>query len=81
MVLMNVWQWELGYEDNLLIHNVRMLGLKVEIVDNPFVFHQYHYGVKAFTFDQELYNQTAAKCKEIQALRQFRAEHLITPDL
>jgi GT2 family glycosyltransferase len=71
----------LGYEDNLLIYNVRMLGLKVEIVDNPFVFHQYHYGVKAFTFDQELYNRTCAMCKEIQALKEFRAEHLITPDL
>ncbi len=71
----------LGYEDNLLIHNVRMLGLKVEIIDDPYVFHQYHYGVKAFTFDQDLYNRTAKYSSEIQALRQYRAELLITPDL
>lgn len=71
----------LGYEDNLFIYQVRTLGLKVEIIDEPFVFHQYHYGVKAFTFDQDLYNRTAKYCSEIQSLKQYRAEHLITPDL
>jgi GT2 family glycosyltransferase len=71
----------LGYEDDLFLHQARMAGLKVQIVDDPFVFHQYHYGVKAFTFDQQLYDRTGRYCEEIKRWRQFRAQHLITPDL
>lgn len=67
----------LGYEDNLFIHQIRVLGLKVQIVDNPFVFHQYHYDVKAFNFDLDLYNRTALMCETIKAERKYRAERLI----
>jgi hypothetical protein len=71
----------LGYEDNLLIHQIRTLGLKVQIIDDPFVFHQYHYDVKSFDFNLDLFNRTGAYCSELIALKQYRAEHLITPDL
>jgi len=71
----------LGYEDNYFIHQVRTLGLKVKIVDDPFVFHQYHYGTKAFTFDADLYNRTGALCRQLIAKKEYRAKHLITPDL
>lgn len=71
----------LGYEDNYLIHQVRMLGLKIQIIDIPFVFHQYHYDVKAFTFDADLYNRTAALCTTLKHYKTFRAVHYITPDL
>lgn len=66
----------LGYEDDYFIHQVRTLGLKVEIIDNPFVFHQYHYDVKAFNFDLDLYNRTAFLCNQLKAEKKYRAERL-----
>jgi GT2 family glycosyltransferase len=71
----------LGYEDDFLVYQVKLLGLKIQIVDNPFVFHQYHYDVKAFDFDQALYNSTSALCQELKRERKYKAEHTITPDL
>lgn len=71
----------LGYEDDYLLHQIRILGLKVEIIDNPFVFHQYHYDVKAFTFDVGLYRRTGILCKELKRKKEYRAVHYITADL
>jgi len=71
----------LGYEDNYLIHQIRTLGLKIEIIDDPFVFHQYHYDVKAFTFNADIYNKTAALCTALKREKKYRAVHYITPDL
>lgn len=70
----------LGYEDNLFIHQVRVLGLKVLIVDDPFVFHQYHYDIKSFNFDVDLYNRTGFYFKQLRSENGFRAKHLITND-
>ncbi len=71
----------LGWEDNYLVHQVRTLGLRVVIVDDPFVFHQYHYGVKSFEFDQKLYDDTGAFFMYLRTTGQYRAKHLVTPDL
>ena len=32
----------IGYDDNEFLHRIRLLGLDISIVDNPFVFHQWH---------------------------------------
>lgn len=71
----------LGYEDDYLIHQIKTLGLKIEIIDDPFVFHQYHYDIKAFTFNADLYNRTAALCTALKREKKYRAIHYITPDL
>jgi GT2 family glycosyltransferase len=71
----------LGYEDDYLLEQIHRLGLKVKIIDSPFVFHQYHYDIPAFSFSQELYSQNAALFNELKTNRSFRATHYITPDL
>lgn len=71
----------IGFDDNLFVHQIKTLGLKIKIVDNPFVFHQYHYDVKAFDSNQELYNQTIISYNELIREKKYRAVHLITPDL
>lgn len=70
-----------GYEDNYFIYQVRCAGLRVEIVDNPFVLHQYHYDVPAFKADQDLFNRTGIVVKEYMKENKYRAIHLINPDL
>jgi glycosyltransferase involved in cell wall biosynthesis len=70
----------LGYEDNYLIHQIKCLGLNIKIVDNPFVFHQYHYDIKAFNFDDGLYVATEALYKDLIKKKNYRAEHFLTPD-
>ncbi|MEN6569004.1 MAG: glycosyltransferase [Rikenellaceae bacterium] len=71
----------LGYEDNYLIHQIRTLGLFIKIVDAPFVFHQYHYDQKVFTFNQEIYDMNAMICRQLMAKKIYRAQHFITADL
>lgn len=71
----------LGYEDNYLVHQIKTLGLRIEFIDDPFVFHQFHYDRKAFTFDAALYAQTGALCESLKRKNIYRAEHFITDDL
>ena len=71
----------LGFEDNYLVHQVNMLGLEKLIIDDPFVFHQYHYDVPAFNFDDLLYGKTSTLCNYLKAEKTYRAVHLLTPDL
>ena len=71
----------LGYEDNYLIHQIKTLGLKIEFVDDPFVFHQYHYDKKAFIFDADLYTRTGLLCNSLKKRGTYRAEHFITENL
>ena len=71
----------LGYEDNYFIHQVRTLGLRVKIVDDPFVLHQYHYDSKAFTFNQYQYALNGTLCRELMREKNYKAVHKFTPDL
>jgi glycosyltransferase involved in cell wall biosynthesis len=66
-----------GYEDNYFLHQVAMLGLKVDIPADPFVFHQYHpvmWNPAKLPTNQRVF-ETLRQGKE------FRAKHILTPDL
>lgn len=71
----------LGWEDNYFIHQIKTLGLKIKIIDDPYVLHQYHYDNKAFTFDADLYNYAHQLCEALKRDKQYRAVHSITPNL
>jgi GT2 family glycosyltransferase len=74
--------WDgLGYEDNYLVHQIKMLGLRIDFIDDPFVLHQYHYDKKAFKFDADLYARTGRLCEDLKKERSYRAVHLINSDL
>lgn len=70
-----------AYEDDYFIHQIRTAGLKVRIIDNPFVLHQWHYNVSAFHFTDALVNGTRALYNRLKAKNKFRAKHFVTPDL
>lgn len=69
----------IAYEDNVFLHHIRNLGLKVDIVDDPYVFHQYHY--EGRNHDPELIRKNAKLWNYIRTLNEKRAIHKITPDL
>jgi len=71
----------LGFEDNYLVHQIKTLKLRIDFIDDPFVFHQYHYDKKAFNFDQGLYDRTKRLCDRLKRNNIYRSEHLITKDL
>lgn len=58
-----------------------MLGLKIEIIDSPFVCHQWHYDAPVPQNKAELIEQNKKLYHELLKEHNYRAEHLITPDL
>jgi len=68
-----------AYEDNYFLHQIAMLGLTVEITDDPIVYHQYHSVMWNPNPEGWIRNQNL-----FYTLRQgmeYRAKHLLTPDL
>lgn len=63
------------YEDNFLLHQIRQLGLTIEIPPEPYVFHQWHYSSPRNGGSNE------ALYKNLIQTEGYRAVHLITPDL
>jgi len=68
-----------AFEDNMFIHQIRNLGLKIEITERPMVFHQWHYD--GSTHKQKLVEKNKELWLELEQCLEFRAVHTITPDL
>ena len=63
------------YEDNFLLHQIQELGLKIDIPESPYVYHQWHYSSpRKGRSNESLY-------KQLTQNEGYRAVHLITPDL
>ena len=66
--------------DNLLLHQIASLGLKIRTIDNPFVVHQWHYTGEIDNVSA-LVNKNAALYNELSSQPFVKGVHLITPDL
>jgi predicted glycosyltransferase involved in capsule biosynthesis len=62
----------IGFDDDELLHRIKMMGLKIEIHDSPFALHQWHYSennffaksgniTEAFNRNQSLFHNTTQK--------------------
>jgi uncharacterized NAD(P)/FAD-binding protein YdhS len=69
----------IAYEDNVFVHQIKNLGLSIDIPDRPMVFHQWHYNQGIHP--QELVEMNQALWLEIEQEKTYKAIHLITPDL
>lgn len=69
----------IAYEDNMFVHQIRNLGLRIDIIDFPMVFHQYHYD--GLNRDPDLINKNAKLFEELSKGTDYRAIHKLTPDL
>jgi glycosyltransferase involved in cell wall biosynthesis len=69
----------IAYEDNMLLHQVLKLGLKIDFIDNPFVFHQWH--DRPYEITEELVRRNYTTFIELEQIPEYRAVHVLTPDL
>jgi glycosyltransferase involved in cell wall biosynthesis len=70
-----------GYGDDYLLARIRMLGLKVEIIDSPFVVHQWHYNNYVPKNKGELVFKNKLLIQELIKENNYRAKHILTQDL
>lgn len=71
----------IGFDDNYFIYQVKMLGLRVEFINDPFVLHQYHYDVRSSPHVESKYQANSSMYVELKKLHDYRAKHILTPDL
>lgn len=69
----------IAYEDNMFKHQILNLGLKFEFIDEPFVYHQWH--DRPYEITEELIKRNYTTYIELQKSKDYRAVHVITPDL
>lgn len=70
----------LAFGDNYLLHRVKAMGLTLQIVDNPFVVHQWHTRNLPGNA-RELINRNAALWRSLSQTKEIRAKHIYTPDI
>jgi glycosyltransferase involved in cell wall biosynthesis len=68
------------FEDDELLARIRILGLKIEVTDSPFVVHQWHNRSYVPVNWQELYNLNQRRYEMIQQSGNPVAKHIYTPD-
>jgi len=67
------------FDDNYFIDMIKRLGLKIELTEYPFVFHQWH--PDAWTAKPELIYKNRDLYESIKNGTDYRSVHNITPDL
>lgn len=71
-----------GYDDDYLLHQIRCLGLKIGITDNPIVIHQWHeHNPYKGNNEEELLQKNCDLFNFIVTGKDYRAQHLLTEDL
>lgn len=71
-----------GAGDRYLLHRIKLLGLKIEMTETPFVVHQWHYtGIKVPENKAELIAVNKKLFDYLIKNNDYRAEHSFTMDL
>jgi len=71
-----------GFDDDYFLHQVRSLGLKIGITDNPIVIHQWHeHNPYKGNDEEKLLNANYQIFQQLTKENIFRAKHLLTLDL
>jgi len=73
------FMYGIGYDDNYFLQQIQNLGLRIDIPPDPIVYHQWHYSVKHN--DPRLIADNAELYSSLKSCKEFKARHLITPDL
>lgn len=68
-----------AFEDGWFVKQVENMGLRIDIVNQPFVAHQWH--ERNVPEDPSYYNRNKELYLRLMQTKEFRSEHSITPDL
>lgn len=70
-----------SFEDEYLVRQISWLGLKNNIIDYPFVVHQWHSSWQTIDRVPQMWDRNYRVLLEIEDEKDYKAKHLITPDL
>lgn len=70
-----------SFEDEYLVRQINKLGLTMNIIDYPFVVHQWHPSWQTIDRVPQLWDKNYRVLMEIEGAKEYKAQHLITPDL
>lgn len=70
-----------GFDDDYLLHQIRCLGLQIKITTEPFVIHQWHEHTHYPGDEGQLFFKNQALFHELCKENNYRAQHILTPDL
>jgi glycosyltransferase involved in cell wall biosynthesis len=70
----------IGYDDNMILQQMRNLGLKIRTIDEPFVVHQWHY-TSTHPDKAVLVEKNRRLWDILSKTKEYKAVHLITPNL
>jgi glycosyltransferase involved in cell wall biosynthesis len=68
-----------AYDDDYFIEQITRLGLRIEETTYPFVFHQWHFS--AWKTKSDLIFRNRALFDSLKNEKNYRAIHILTPDL
>lgn len=71
----------LAYQDDHLKWRIKQAAIRVEIVDSPFVVHQWHPNGHPHPNATELIRRNANLYNEFKKTKEFKAVHIYSPDL
>jgi len=69
-----------SYDDDYFLHQIKLLGLKIEITSEPFVFHQWHPRVY-YTNLAELIEKNRILYEDLIKENNYKAKHILTLNL
>jgi len=70
-----------SFEDGDLVDRIKNLGLRIDIIDYPFVVHQWHDSWQTIDKVPELWKINEQVMYDLIHRKEYKAKHLITPDL
>jgi len=74
------FSYGIACEDNYFLYQIRLLGLKIEILAEPFVIHQWHPEVSHGN-NASLWEKNTILLNQLMNENNYRAEHIFTLDL
>lgn len=73
----------IAYEDNCLLHQIKCLGLRLDILgpENPFAVHQWHYDIVEAADRVRHISKNRLIFYKLRHIKYYKAEHIFTKDL
>jgi glycosyltransferase involved in cell wall biosynthesis len=71
----------IGYGDDYLLARIKAMGLKVEITENPYVIHQWHYNISESENKSSLVEKNRILFDTLKTNPEIKAKHIFTLDL